>query len=104
MKGPPFGAYLRLRKRASQRTPSSNDQVRTPSSTGRKTGHFYVALTRTPSSQRALTEAAIILSFGSPSSPTEGLKISIFPGKRHQIRHLGFCTPWLLTEGLLVRI
>ena len=27
---------------------------------------------------------------GSPSSPTEGLKISNFPRKRHQTRHLDF--------------
>jgi len=30
------------------------------------------------------------LIFGSPSSPTEGLKIVISPGKRHQTRHLNF--------------
>jgi hypothetical protein len=27
---------------------------------------------------------------GSPSSPTEGLKIVVFPGKRDQTRHLDF--------------
>jgi len=27
---------------------------------------------------------------GSPSSPTEGLKILVFPGKRHRTRHLDF--------------
>jgi len=37
-----------------------------------------------------VTDAAIILPFGSPSSPTEGLKIAVFPGKRHQTRHLDF--------------
>ena len=41
---------------------------------------------------------------GSPSSPTEGLRIVVFPGKRHQTRHLGVCSIRLLTEGLLVRI
>jgi hypothetical protein len=41
-------------------------------------------------SHRDSTEAAIILSFGSPSSPTEGLKIAVFPGRRHQTRHLDF--------------
>jgi len=34
---------------------------------------------RTQTSHRDSTEAAIILSFGSPSSPTGGLKIVVFP-------------------------
>src|SRR5260370_6217040 len=70
-------AHVRLRKRVSQRTQTS---------------------------YRALTEAEIILSFGSPSSPTEGLKIAVFPGKRHQTRHLDFCILRLLTEMFEVRI
>jgi DinB family len=41
---------------------------------------------------------------GSPSSPTEGLKISMFPGKRHTIKHLEFQPFRLLTEGLQVRV
>jgi hypothetical protein len=77
MKSPAFGAHIRLREGASQRTPSSH---------------------------RVLTEAAITLSFGSPSSPTEGLKITVFPGKRHQTRHLDFAILLLLTEMLEVRI
>jgi hypothetical protein len=32
----------------------------------------------------------VSLSVGSPSSPTERLKIAVFPGKRHQTRHLDF--------------
>jgi hypothetical protein len=63
-----------------------------------------MASQRTQTSHRDSNEAAIILSFGSPSSPTEGLKISNFPGKRHQTRHLDFCILRLLTEGLRVRV
>ena len=35
-------------------------------------------------------QAGVVRGAGSPSSPTEGLKISVFPGKRHQTRHLDF--------------
>src|SRR5260370_34185536 len=70
-------AHVRLRKRVSQRTQTS---------------------------YRALTEAQIILSFGRPSSPTEGPKIAVFPGKRHQTRHLDFCILRLLPQMLQVRI
>jgi hypothetical protein len=38
----------------------------------------------------SLTQAAVILLFGSSSNPTEGLKIIAFHGKRHQTRHLHF--------------
>jgi hypothetical protein len=45
----------------------------------------YVAPSNNVSGKQSLSVCV-----GSPSSPTEGLKITVFPGKRHQTRHLDF--------------
>ena len=53
-------------------------------------GWHPVTNQRTHGTHQVLVEAAIILSCGSPSSPTEGLKMVVFSDKRHQTKHLGF--------------